>query len=365
LATSLAASTDTDTDTNTWPMVSFSNWERRTAGPRRLAQATSIWFSPLVSAEERSAWEAYAVENPYYLQNNFTDPYTGTVGRMMTTNDSSVPTSPYYPVNWPVPSGMYQLQNHGDAMEQPEAEQEEYYTPIWQSAPTSITSSLAMFNQASEQLRKTVLSTMLDWKSPLFSASQWNDTQDDSLVERYNEDSGPHVFLYTPIFEQALVDEQTKVAGSLTMDLEWASFWTGSVKVLEGPLTIILSSSCGPSYTFEMDAKSQMTFVGKGAHSYDNQLGLSVESTFVEFADILGYKEDAIAGACSYSIRISPTYTFEQEFLTNRPTFVALGIGSIFLMVATVFVLYDFVIERYVRVGYIMLLAFWNLVDTR
>jgi hypothetical protein len=354
-ATTLAASLSSQARQSemTWPNVSFANFERRTAASRRLTSASTVWFAPLVQPEQRGPWEDYAVENQSDLSNNFTDPYTGgdvlalgVTPDVLAVSDSPATSSPYREVSWSVEDGMFKFEDAAAVTQ----EYQVYYAPIWQSAPSSFTSSVAMFDQPSEEMRNAVLVNMVAMKSSLFSRSQVNGTMD-SIVGAYED--GPHVFLYTPIFQDLEEEDQT-VAGGLTMDIDWASFWSHSVDGIEGALTIVLESTCNQTFTFEMD-KSQVSFIGEGSIAYDNELGLAMDSTFEDFADLLGYDEGN-GSICSYRIHIYPTQSFEYQFLTDSPTRAALGFSGIFLLTAIVFFLYDCMIERYVSCAIVVFL---------
>ena len=176
-----------------WPLVSFPNFERRTAGARRLTSATSVWFSPLVLEENRSLWEIYATENEGVLQSNFSDPFDPH-GEHADEDDEI--GSPYRQVDWQVDEGIYRI---ADTVAVPqEFGQTPLYAPIWQSAPVSLTKTNAMYNQLSEDFRREVIGAMVEFKTPFFSKSQL--TGDDSSLVNDNKEE-PNVYLYHPIYD--------------------------------------------------------------------------------------------------------------------------------------------------------------------
>ncbi len=315
-----------------WPFVSYSNFERRAASTRRLTGAASIWFSPIVAPGDRVAWESYAQQNQYYLKNNFSDP-------LYATADQQEDFVLYRTVDWPVQDGMYRFENTKAEAENRGAETT--LLPIWQSAPAERTSGLAMFNQPSEGLRNQVFQGVQRLKTTLFSKSQIEGTSD-SLVESYLD--GPHVSLYVPIYEN-LESEQTSVIGSLTIDVRWQTFWEGSTNGMDGSLTIVLENTCVQSYTFQVgDLPSSTIFLSEGTKPFKGKLGLSMETSFEDFADILGVKSDD-PDTCCYRILVTPTKEFESILLTNRPLLSGIALGAIFVFTAAVFLLYDHVIQ--------------------
>jgi hypothetical protein len=381
------------TNQQAWPMVSFSNWERRTAGIRRVTQASSIWFAPLVTKNDRDAWEAYAVDHQREVLQppNFTDPFTPQYSHSRsataTASDDSftTTTSPYYQplvADWTVENGMYDL-NQGiplrskesSSSSNPDNEDDYYWAPIWQSAPYGLTHHMALFNQRSERARQVALENLVTYQAP-FLASTYHEGVTDSLVilEAGSSSSSwyavkPHVALYTPIFlNPRTTDDDTDgtVVGALTLEMSWDSFWSDAVSGIVAPLLVILENNCHESYLFQVDSDSS-TFLGVEqddddmAAIFENSLNLVMESDALQLAHLFGYKEDAIRNAlmaeeegnmeststiCNYRIKILPTREFEEEFLTNSPLVFSLGVGGIFLLVAIVFLFYDCLVER-------------------
>ena len=317
----------------TWPLVSFSNFERRAASPARLTAATSIWFGPMVSPVDQATWESYATQNQYYLKNNFSDPLYA-----ITTADQQDYVL-YRTANWPVEDGMYKFVDTKPVAEgqgQPSSR-----LPLWQSAPAERTFGLAMFNQPSEELRDQVIKAMQQHHATIYSKSQM-DGASDSLVEAYS--NGPHVFLYAPIHEN-LESDNSLIVGALTIDVGWQTFWEGAVYGIEGPLTIVLENTCGQNYTFQIGSDQAMTkFLGEGSNPFQGKLGLSMETTFDDFAYSLGLDVND-QDVCFYRILVSPTEEFESVFLTKLPLMSGIALGAIFLFTAAVFVVYDHVIQ--------------------
>jgi hypothetical protein len=332
-----------------WPFVSFPNFERRTAGARRLTGATSVWFSPLVLEESRSLWETYATDNEGVLQSNFSDPFdphgqhAGNIAQG--DNDDKMDmdmkmdmNSPYRQVDWQVGEGIYRIADNVAAPQ--EFGQTTYYAPIWQSAPISLTKTTAMYNQLSEDFRREVIGAMVELKTPFFSKSQLAGN-DSSLV---NDQTAPNVYLYHPIFDSV---QKSNVVGGLTFDLDWSSFWLAAGNGVPGPLTIILENNCGQAYTYALvDSASRVEFVGEGETYFDESSeGLVRETNYADFAALFGYDVDQ-ENVCSYRVKVYPTKDFEEEFITNRPTLSAVGVGGIFLLTAAVFIFYDCLLER-------------------
>jgi hypothetical protein len=323
-----------------WPFVSFPNFERRTAGARRLTSATSVWFSPLVHEENRSLWETYATDNEGMLQSNFSDPFDPReehVGEISQGDKDDEIDSPYRQVDWQVDEGIYRI---ADTVAVPQEFGKTTYAPIWQSAPVSLTKTTAMYNQLSEDFRLEVIGAMVELKTPIFSKSQLAG-DDSSLVKDYKTE--PNVYLYHPIFDSV---QKTTVVGGLTFDLDWTSFWIDTVNGIPGPLTVVLENNCGQAYTYTLNGDSRAEFVGEGETYYEESSeGLVMETDYADFATLFGYDVDQ-ENVCSYRVKVYPSKDFEEEFITARPTWSAVGVGCIFLLTAAVFIFYDCLVER-------------------
>ena len=316
-----------------WPFVTFTNFERRVASTRRLTQSTSIWVAPLVTAEQRAPWEAYAVENQGFRANEaFADSF-------LTTTDA---TPIYKPTNWPINKGMYQYDGN---QTQARDDGPTHFMPIWQAAPNTLTSGVAMFDQLSESMRGKVLDNLID--TPLFSPISRKGV-DDSLVNHYPAETGPHVSLYAPVFQDRSISPPN-IVGSLTLDMTWQSFWEGSIHGLPAPLAIVLIGSppwCGEGYTYELDDQNDTThFTGEGHPLFSSKLQLKIETSFEDFADRLGLGSvsDEI---CQYRIQVRPTQDFESIYLNRLPLLSAIAMGAIFVFTAAVFVCYDHFVQR-------------------
>jgi hypothetical protein len=328
---------------SSWPFCGLPRFERRMAGPRRLARATAVWVSPILERAQQTEWETFAVENAYYLENNFTDP-------------TDLSESPYRTTDWPVANGIFKIQG-ATAVPQKnnqDADEQQLLAPIWQSSPASLTTnSLAMFDQYAEAMRRTALTSMMELETSVFSASR-NEGTDDGIAESYG--NGLHLSLYTPVMVSSSGDSSTEntVVAALTMDLDWSIILGSIITGAKAPLSIVLENSLGQTFTLESH-NDAVVLIGEGATVCDNQLGLVRSSSYEEFAtQVLGMEEDDAMmimpsdddEVCYYRIKVYPSMAFEDEFLTKQPIFSGLGVGGIVLAVAAVFLVYDCIIEK-------------------
>jgi len=338
-ATALATSLSTQAmeESMDWPYVSVPNFERRVASTRMMTRSTSLWFSPLVSQGQRRRWEAYASENHELLTNEtFIDP-------LLMAKDDDTTSSIFKSANWSVSKGIYRFDD--DKARSQENDNSDGFMPIWQAAPSQITTGISMFDQSSDPMWKGIPKNLVD--TPLFSASYLGGDED-TLIDSYPKRIGPHAFLYSPIFRN-LTMNPPKVVGSVTLDMTWQSFWDSSIHGIPEPLYVVLigsSSSCGGAFTFQLDdvRNNKTYFVGEGQPSFSSDLNLQIETTFGDFATKLGLGsvDDDV---CQYRIQVKPTEAFESRFLNRIPLLSGLALGGIFVITAVVFLCYDHFVQ--------------------
>eukprot|EP00934_Nitzschia_sp_Nitz4_P008800 Nitzschia sp. Nitz4//scaffold306_size21755//8//3956//NITZ4_008587-RA/size21755-snap-gene-0.14-mRNA-1//-1//CDS//3329547105//8790//frame0 len=327
LATSFSAEVNS-TSGLSFPFVTYTNFARRVATTSSICQAASIWWSPFIDEDDRPRWEEYASDNFHYWVSN-------------ASSESAYQTDDNYPYRlpeWPVDDGMYQ---YIAGQVQPR-ENVTRYSPIWQSYPTAKTapwgSGITMFDQTSEEQRNVVLSQVIDSATAVFSEAFVSSTNT-SLLQGHL--SSPFVSLYAPIFASPY-ENKGSVAASLTLDMPWETFWDGAIDS-KGSITLVLENTCDQAYIFDIVPGAASTFREYDLDIYNNKIDISMASSYEDFMDLLEFPSEQ--SSCLYRIHLHPTEEFEAEYLTNRPKFSAIGIGTIYLVTAAVFLVYDYIVQ--------------------
>ena len=290
----------------TWPMITIPDFQIRTKDVMALTGASALYFSPLVTSETRSAWEAYAGGSILGKLN----------GQVMSERGSDP------------------------------------YSPIFQVAPASEKESL-FFNHFSEETYSRALTTMITEKAPTVAEVNFEDASADSCISFANN------MLFIPIFDS--FDKDRQVVGSLLFKCDWRDFFVGHNKT---PLVVVVENSCGQQVTFEVSWQG-VTILGNGSlhdaafgdmELLSDYLNMSILRDIDEYPaqapTTTMYQEVPVLGvssshACRYRIRIYPTQDLHNEMNTQRPALYAFTVAmQLFFFAGVLFVAYDFMIRK-------------------
>lgn len=316
-----------------WPFVSFPEFGAQCAVPREVGQISKVSYTPLVNQSQRTAWERYA---------NY-------MSFVATQDDSLVedplkeeyPTKYYRHHNRSIEEGIYRVVE-GAAVN--DTTTTDVYFPVWQSTPLSSNATEILFHSRSNPLREAGLMGMLQYSTGACS---------DVLLHNYNRSdcvyyTTPRGELYYPLWETL---QKTDIVGALGLEFRWETFLTGVLDQDE-PLVVVLESSCGGNYTFEVNSQGAQ-FVGKG-ELYDPTVESSSErqtSDYEEFAKRLqdphSEQTTSSSASCDFRIRIYPTKEFRSSYLTNAPLYLKLIVAAVFVFTISVFVVYDCIVDSY------------------
>ena len=113
----------------------------------------------------------------------------------------------------------------------------------------------------------------------------------------------------------------------------------------------VLENTLGATFRYQIDGP---TVTWQGSEEYDEEAHkYEVSTNIVEYL-----KQNAAPETRSYTsvelnedfnnynIRVFPSKTFEDEYITDRPIIYAVCAGCIFLFTSIVFLIYDYLVER-------------------
>jgi hypothetical protein len=290
----------------TWPVITIPDFHVRTMDAMALTGASALYFSPLVTSETRSAWEAHVGGNILQQVN----------GQVMAEQGPD----PYF--------------------------------PIFQVTPPSEKESL-FFNQFSEETHSRALASMITKKAPMVAEVNFEDALTDSCVSLANN------MLFIPVFDS--FDKDRQVVGSLLFKCDWRDYFAGHNKA---PLVVVVENSCGQQLTFEVSSQG-VHFMGNGSlhdaafsdmdvlSDYLNMsLSRDVDDPHPQASTATNYQEVPVLGvssphACRYRIRIYPTQDLHNEMHTQRPALYAFTVAmQLFFFAGVLFIAYDFMIRK-------------------
>jgi len=294
-----------------WPNVSLPDFEDHCVTPLKLAEASTITFSPLVQARDRSDWQNYAAE---------AYPFIHVIGPDHTINGSQDASGVfYYPTERSVGEGIYYFEGT-TALTEPTSSNPLF--PIWQMAPRvgnkseEGLSTGIMFDQQSTRVRAQALDGMLLRQGAIMSTFLYQDTNGTDFA--FYKD--PRSMIAYPIFET--LSPQSAVVGSVNTEFKWEPVLGGTLTDYSDPLVVVVENECGGSFSYEV-AGLNATYLGEGDFQDPSVDGYTpVNSSYDDFAALFDeHGATTINGetACNYRITIYPTKAFKSTYTTTTP----------------------------------------------
>lgn len=147
----------------------------------------------------------------------------------------------------------------------------------------------------------------------------------------------PHMLFAQPI--KSVLGESSVVVGYLLGVVALESYLSHLLPESVSGVTAVLENTCGDLHTFRLD-EEQAVYVGRGdKDSFDFR---NKADTFT-----VPETESPPEGACSYSISISPTQHFEDNYHdSDKILFYTILVVVIFAVTAFAFFIYDFIVQR-------------------
>jgi class 3 adenylate cyclase len=226
------------------------------------------------------------------------------------------------------------------------------YLPVWQITPTADSKQVAMFNQLSEPWRKDAFDDMLKWQIPIFSRT-FDPTQDGIYKLNNIPSSGVVASIFYPVFKTLTSDE---IAGSLVLDFSWLNFFNYILPPQSNGVVIVLENTLNQTFTYQIDGSS-VSFVGVGDLHDDRYNSDLVNSSYVDFDSLLFFSApnsrsndsnayETSSPSCLYRVRIYSSQTFESQHMTSKPAIYTVIVVLAFAATSLVFLAYDWIVRR-------------------
>jgi Adenylate and Guanylate cyclase catalytic domain len=320
----------------------------RCQGDRKLAEASSVTFSPIVTPETLQHWLVYVTykELSGELESNFTDGYDPHSGH--DHGDNSVY---YVETDRSVQDGIYKVVG-GEAHSLPETlDNNTIFAPVWQRSPKP-DRDIRMYDLLSNPVRARALSAIL-------GNGVWAGAMTDLLLYDTNMTDfayfpTPNAALYVPIHQT--VDKASPVVGTLGFQFLWETFLEGILQDEAHNLMAVVENSCttGRKYSFLVEGPN-VTYLGPGDLHTDPENFTPpkpVTTTFQGFLQVFQTSDtfntsnlDEESLPCQFRVTIYSTAEMRDSYLTNHPATYRWIVLGVFLLVVSVFLFYDCVVE--------------------
>ena len=150
--------------------------------------------------------------------------------------------------------------------------------------------------------------------------------------------ASPRSFLLDPIFRDS--GDHGAVVGFHYLDFEWDEFFQDLLPEGTAHIEVVLSDSCGSVFTYLVHG-SHFHLKGEG-DLHDTEYDDMVLSSNIGSNTERGQP----FSGCNYVLDIYPTENLENEYESRDPIIYAIVVAMIFVFTTTVFLVYDWVVQR-------------------
>ena len=335
---------------STWPFVTVPFFEEHVLATRSLTEAYGILLFPIVTKENREAWEAYSIENRGWVNDSYAcqKDYFG--------SDKSVSLGPgqnWFDVLWGKDLESPQQPNmslgiaseifvtvHPDPNDQrPKIDLSDGpYFPQWQAAslsPYYQTSTNLNYGCYSDFYNSTVY---LNETGNAVNGLAWTDW----VVPGYIT-----TMLY-PIFNK--FHGEREVVGFMDIDIYWHDYLQRILPPHSGAIDVVIKNDFHQVFTFQVQGEN-VTFLGDG-DLHDTKFD-DLEKHFLFGSQLMDpITSPTYTGRPLYSkfgiynFYIYPTQDLQDKFVTNKPVYYTVLLCSVFAFTSLVFVVYAYLVDK-------------------
>lgn len=345
-----------------WPYLSVENFHQRVGTAKDLPGVLQIGVAHLVGGNQFAQWDAFVLEPENHAWMEDAYDYQEQLGVDHFESLSNIRRS-RITKNRTV-DVMHTFDQNGRPWD--EEDQSTYYMPAWQESPLLKTNTVnenllhrQNFADAMQHLHSTKNALFGDLTIALPGDPQHHDPVTAkiatllSIKAQQTEDyqGDPVTQVHFPVFDQFDTSRRRMVA-VLTATLVWRRYFenilVGDVKDMVVVLyrdSIGQADSASYSYTIT-GSEAKVGGVGDKHNTNLNdfeRVGKLVTATVAD-GTLEGVQVDS--NRHSYRIVVYPDQQFYDEYHTNAPNLVAVGVAVVFLFFILLFTAYDRVVER-------------------
>ena len=153
--------------------------------------------------------------------------------------------------------------------------------------------------------------------------------------------------VYIPVMDSFA--KKQKTVAVLVANLRWEGYFENVLTDSTQPVRVVLSNTCGQIFTYEIQG-TKAVFIGKGNLANPKYEDMAISVQLDESHDFI-IEPNTIAltlnqDLCRYTLRIYPTPEGDNYYNNFFSLIITLTVAAVFLMTATVFYIYDVMVER-------------------
>lgn len=330
----------------TWPNVTYPDFEQRVRYVLDLASMISLNFYPIVQPETLDGYNEFTVQNQGWFQEgldwqeanrnpNFNETFENSILPERMRSMGKIPPKVR---QWP--RGQTPLPPNGP------------YIPLWQFCPVFPAWSGVSHNSYGQPTRNPYWKKLLATEAPLVTAAfDYTNTSDPATAGKlaslmlymnrrelnFEYQEGPVSDFYWPIFEE----DGGPLVGALSGYVYWQVYFENLLPAdAQGVMAVLENSEAcgGQQFTYIING-GKSSYVGPGELSEPEYQEWQRETGFGAFLGRYNPED------CHYNVKVFPTKQMEDSFTTKGPTIFAIIVAATFFFTSMVFFGYDMFVE--------------------
>jgi hypothetical protein len=336
----------------TWPFVTLPEFGINGASTRSLAQTVSIVWYPMVTTENRLAWEQYSRGNQGWIEQAqaFEDAFDHT--NLSHGSDADIHSDS----NRKLDENIDYITVVTDG-ERVVAEGEGPFFPAWQSSP--VAADLVNLDLHSTEVFSDEIDALWEMEKVIIGKSVDGSTFDGTLDvfhKSWSDNGNGHLYdalgpvnkIHFPVFDFLELERRHPV-GLLTSVLFWESFMWGVLPPHHRGIQAVLMNDCDQAFTYAIHGE-RVEHVAEGDLHDPKYTGMKQSDKIFRFSgvdeSIEKYHGVPLEDMCNYTLNVYPLQEMEDEFITAKPwLFFGLVIG-IFAFTIVIIFCYDWRVEQ-------------------
>jgi hypothetical protein len=336
----------------TWPFVTLNDFQQSATNIREISNSLYVRIIPVVSEEDRPAWEDYSVKNDGWIDEALTYQEERRLGlRSLQGGEES--QGVWLDISSRLGDKIYTVDQGSGP-----------YFPLWQASPY-LGKDTTNFNGAYCSDYAAYIKKCLETGEMTIGGIETampgaiNDSDPTTsffarllsfAAEKPVDYLGdPISSVFVPVFDS--FDTTKKSTAVILSVFSWARYFEGLLpKNTPGVVVVLENTSDGP-FTYKVVGE-EAKYMGQGDlhdskfDGMERAVDFPRENDTLEASLVIGVNQDI----CAYSLRVYPSQELYDEFHTRLPIVIACMVALVFVITAGVFLLYSHRVERRQRI---------------
>ena len=322
-----------------FPFVSFPNYEVYATQAREAAGLEVISYAPVVTLEQADAFVNYTVDNQKWISDS------RKLGMKLDPNltfediDNTQFNPVIYDVN-PLAGDTFPSEGEGP------------FATLWHTSPPPQSLIYFLYNFASDPEYTTIFALMEEFRDTLFGNTNFflgtvvdfivGANKHQHLHEARHYQAGtqvnitqPHCSLVQPVFA-SLEHDDAPIAGYIMGIMAFDAYLINLLPDGVRGIYVVVQNTCGAVFTYRLNG-NQAEWMGEG----DLHEPIDDEKAFVRTIDFDdNYRNPTIVnvpGHCVFSYQVYPSNTFNADYSSRLPILLSCAMAALFLLMAIAF----------------------------